>query len=141
MRRPNAPALGRYRGQDVVRWFRLLALAVLAGCSGASGSPSPTDPEMARMALFQALDAWREGQAPGELAKVGSPPTFVIDEDWQRGKKLLRFDAAAGAGEPHGAALRFPIELAFQNPKGKPIRKRVVYEVGIDSTISIVRLD
>lgn len=118
-----------------------LALVALAGCGGSVTPPGPTDETAARERLIEALGAWRDGRKPADLAASASPPIYVADEDWAAGAGLVGFKADAGPGTQHGPAVRFPVALELRDPKGRNLTKKVVYEVAIDRTISVARLD
>ncbi|HWE40215.1 MAG TPA: hypothetical protein VG406_26925 [Isosphaeraceae bacterium] len=119
----------------------LLVLLPLAGCRGSVTPPGPTDEAAARERLIEALDAWREGRKPADLAASASPPIYVADEDWAAGAGLVRFRAEAGPGTAHGPGVRFPVALELRDPAGRNRTKNVVYEVAIDRTVSVARLD
>jgi hypothetical protein len=116
-------------------------LLPLVGCRGSVTPPAPTDEAAARERLIEALDAWREGRKPAELAESASPPIYVADEDWAAGAGLVRFKADAGPARAHGPGVRFPVALELRDPTGRNLSKNVVYEVAIDRTVSVARLD
>jgi hypothetical protein len=123
------------------RSLALLVLLPLAGCRGSVTPPGPTDESAARERLIQALDAWKDGRKPADLAASESPPIYVADEDWAAGAGLVRFKADAGPARAHGPGVRFPVALEIRDPSGRSLTRNVVYEVAIDRTVSVARLD
>jgi hypothetical protein len=122
----------------------LIALAtalvgLLAGCRGRPAPAPAADPETARAALQSALDAWKQGGPPDHLTEQ-SPPIYVADEDWINSFKLLHYKIQ-GAGQMHGSALVCPVQLKLADVKGRALEKNVVYKIGTQPTINIVRDD
>ena len=60
----------------------LAAIAIAVGLVGCGGQ-TPADPNEARAALAQALDAWRDGRTIEDVNK-GSPAIVVNDPSWTK---------------------------------------------------------
>jgi hypothetical protein len=116
-----------------------LAAALAAGCSNSRPLPMAATPEKARPALEAALAAWRDGKSPADL-RAGSPPVFVNDPDFARGRKLVDFKVA-GDGKPFGTGLRYDVTLTVQDGSGSKAARKVAYRVATDPTTSIFRED
>ena len=117
---------------------RIAALAILlalAGCGGGTTPPRQADPDLARAALREVLDAWVRGESHDAERAVR-----VADEDWSAGTKLVRY-ALKGDERTVGSGLHIPVELTLLNAKGKPKPRRVVYAVDTDPTPMVVRQD
>ena len=99
--------------------------------------PSPADPEQARQALRSALDAWSRGEKSDSL-RGGAPPIHVVDGDWDRGLRLAKYYLAPDDQES-GPNLLCPVQLSLRDGRGRSFNKRVVYLVGTDPHVSIVR--
>lgn len=119
------------------RFGLLLFLAAwAAGCGGTNALPNPTDPEAARGLLTRTLDAWKAG----EPAAKPDRDVHVADEDWLAGWKLADYQLG-GDARALGTNVRQPVALSLVDPRGKAVKKRVVYQVGTDPRPSVVRQD
>jgi hypothetical protein len=117
-----------------------LALAACAaGCGASAGTARPPDREAARQALRTALDAWKSGEKYNALASATSP-IRVADEDWLAGVKLVDYQIESKEDEI-GSRLACSVVLTIQDPKGRPARRQVVYNVATEPTPSIIRQD
>jgi hypothetical protein len=116
-----------------------LLLAALAGCAAQATEPTPADPARAREALAAVLDAWKAGE-PHDAPARRPDPIRVADEDWLAGLRLL--DYHLGEPEPTaGSSLHLPATLTLQGPRGKPVRRQVVYDVALAPAPMVVRQD
>ena len=117
----------------------LLALA-LAGCGG---EPPPlamaTTPEQSRAALVAALDAWKAGVTPAELA-ARTPAVYLLDDACSRGAKLTDYKIE---GEPKvfGTGLSYALTLTLQDGGKPPAARKVAYRVVTSPTVAISRED
>lgn len=71
----------------------VLGLLAVAGCRSRAKDYSAFVPasDTARKALQTALDAWKAGQVPSQLARA-TPPIQVIDSKWKAGQKLTSYE-------------------------------------------------
>ena len=83
----------------------LVLLALIAPACGPSTNPSA---DAARTALVTALDAWRDGKRPADLAEL-SPPVQVIDTVWVGGRKLASYQIVGE--KPSESDKRFVVKL------------------------------
>jgi hypothetical protein len=111
----------------MVRAALIVTAASAIGCGGRQDStrfiPSP---QVARVALAAALDAWKEGRPTGRLPGV-SPSVHVVDET-RKTPRLTRYDilgVVPGDGPP-----TFNVVLETDNTSAKQTARYVV--VGID---------
>jgi hypothetical protein len=112
----------------------VLAFAVaLPGCGGAAAA-RPADPELARQALRDALDAWQRGTAHDASA------VRVADEDWLAGSKLVSY-RVSDRDQPLGAHLRCRVDLTLRDARGKTVARKAVYDVATDPRPAVIRLD
>ena len=124
----------------MMRCLLLLMFVVLVGCGpGDVRPPAPSDPDQAKQALTQALDAWRTGETPESLRK-SQPAVIVSDEDWLRGEKLVSY-AIQGDGKKHGNSIRFIATLELRAANGSVQRKHALYHVGTEPVLTVVRSD
>lgn len=79
-------------------------------CGGPSMNP---EPQKARSALEAALEAWRAGKKPGDLAQA-DPPIQVADNEWTNGRKLASFEILRE--EPSESDKRFTAKLSYAGP-------------------------
>ena len=120
-----------------VRWSRLALASVIAvtvsglACSDDPGG-NPTA-EAARKALTSALEMWRGGGKPDDLASV-DPPIHVVDSEWTNGQRLTDFEIIRE--EPAEQDKRFTVKLVRTSP-GKT--EEVVYIVLGSGSISVFR--
>lgn len=118
--------------------WQTMCLALLLAAAGC-GAPtySPTKPALARESLQTALNHWKDGGKPSDLAQH-NPPILVGDEDWEAGKQLLRF----GLLEPErddGANLHVPVRLVLADGEAREQEVVVTYIVGTSPVVSIFR--
>lgn len=109
--------------------FVVMAVALAAGCSKKQESDfTPAAPD-ARKALDTALQAWKSGEKPGDLAGTKKPVIRAEDPDWSAGQKLREFEILKD--EPlEGAPGRvFTVKILMD--KGSPQEAKYVV-FGID---------
>jgi hypothetical protein len=113
--------------------------AAIAGAGGCGASPTapPADPARAREALLAALDAWKAGATPADLARR-TPAIHVADVEWSGGFRLVGY-RAGGEGRLVGFDMNYPVILELKNPKGKPVTKTAVYAVSTGPTLLVLR--
>lgn len=98
-----------------------LMLSLLGGCSA---QPKPSDGEQAGTVLRSALNAWQEGKSIDDM-KALSPPIYVGDVRWQRGRKLIKYDIKS-EGDNMQTSVNFKVALLLDKDS-KPTE--VVYYV------------
>jgi hypothetical protein len=106
-------------------WIAIVVLSA-SGC-GIGGSPQAADSAQARTALRTALDAWKAGEKPEELAKR-TPPLHIKDGDWKDGFQLIGYEANTD-GKLVGYDMNYPVNLELKSPKGATVKKKAVYTV------------
>jgi hypothetical protein len=106
-------------------WIGSMAL-LASGCS-TGPTPQAADSTQARTALQTALDAWKAGEKPEDLAKR-SPPLHIKDVDWDGGFQLVGYEANA-EGKLVGYDMNYPVVLELKGPKGDSVKKKAVYTV------------
>src|SRR5262245_21637970 len=111
----------------------LFGVALLSGGCGGNPKPLPmaATPESSRQALAAALDGWRAGKTFQEL-NDGSPPVQFIDDDLNRGAKLVEYKVE-GEGQARGTGYSYVVILKVQGKDGSTTRdKKVAYAVTTD---------
>ncbi len=107
----------------------LVALSVLSGCGRSAPDYTPYVPSMALAedAVRQGLDAWKAGQAPGEVP--GTRPVVHVTDAGRKAGQLL--ESYRILGEARGSAGRtIAVVLRLTNP-AEEVRVRYIV-VGID---------
>ncbi len=117
-------------------WAGAILLLMSSGC-GADGHPQPADSAQARVALRAALDSWKAGQKPEDLARQ-SPAIHVKDVDWDGGFRLVAYRADAD-GRLVGYDMNYPVVLELKSPKGAAVTKNAVYTVTTRTEVFISR--
>lgn len=115
------------------RW--LAGVLLLATGCGQSGRPA--DPGTAETALHAALDAWKAGASPADLARR-SAPIHVSDVDWNGGLRLVAYKAG-DAGRLVGFDMSYPVVLQLKGPRGKVVTKTAVYVVTTSPQLLVLR--
>ncbi|MBP3955310.1 hypothetical protein J8F10_08455 [Gemmata sp. G18] len=119
----------------------LMATALgLTGCGGSQALPMAATPESSRAALVAALDGWAAGQTFQELS-AASPPVQFIDDDLNRGTKLLSYKIE---GEPrvNGTGYSYVVTLTMQDKSGASrAPKKVAYAVVTEPKHAVTRED
>jgi hypothetical protein len=117
--------------------FLLTLAAVLS--LGCRGKPQAADPDRAREALRQALDAWQKGESPESL-KGRSPSLTVADSRWAKGYRLLSYKLA-DKDQPSGYDLQMSATLVLQDPSGKESQEKALYSVSTHPSLVVVRTE
>jgi hypothetical protein len=113
----------------VIGWASL----ALSGC-GRRGD-LPLDQDLARRSLATAMDAWKAGQKPTDLA-TRSPPVVASEPHWEAGYRLEKYEIK----EPpvnDGMNLHFNVKLTATTPQGKWEQRDVTYIVGTSPVVTI----
>lgn len=106
------------------------------GCGGGP-APSAADPRQARTALRAALDSWKSGEKPEDLARR-TPPLHIKDVDWTGGFQLVGYDASTD-GKLVGYDMNYPVVLELKSPKGTVVKKTAVYTVTTSPEVVVSR--
>lgn len=99
---------------------------------------APHDPERAKAALTDALEAWKQGRAKG-LAKR-SPPIRFSDDDFAAGLQLADY----GLVEPDatvGPLQDVPVILSLRGTRGATVRRETTYQVSTSPGLAVIRSD
>lgn len=111
---------------------------LVSSCGCQPAKPPDADPRVAKNALVQVLNAWREGQSWESQAKL-APPIFVADEDWSNGRDLLSF-TVSDTQSASGPSAVFDVELRFSRKSGeRAVQAR--YSVTSAPALTIARQD
>jgi hypothetical protein len=108
----------------------LVLVALIAPACGPSTNPSA---DAARTALATALDAWRDGKKPADLAEL-TPPVQVIDSEWAGGRKLASYQIVRET--PSETDKRFVVKLTYAAP---PAEAEVVFIMVGSEPVSVFR--
>ncbi|MDY3556669.1 hypothetical protein R5W24_005839 [Gemmata sp. JC717] len=118
----------------------LLAVALaVTGCGDPKPLPMAATPESSRAALVGALDAWKAGKTPQDLA-AGSPPVLFVDDDINRSK--LADYKIEGDGLPKGTGYSYTVSLTLADKDAAKTRaKKVAYTVVTEPRLAITKED
>jgi hypothetical protein len=109
-------------------------LPLLSGCGGSLDKP--VDPAEATTLLTTAFDAWKKGEAYGELAKR-RPPIYFSEPAWESGGKLLKYEA--GPVTLMGRQGRCSVKVTIQDVKGKVSERAIGYLIDTTPQLVITR--
>ena len=114
----------------------IVVLALCVGCGGPQRA-APVNPDRAREAVKTALDGWKAGKKPADLA-AGSPAITAQDFDWLAGHTLVEYQLV-DEGTPLDANLHIKAKLTLRDAKGRTTTKTVTYVVGTDPSLTVFR--
>ncbi len=115
------------------------ALSLTLGAAGCGPAATPADPADGRKALLAALDAWKGGEKPDDLARR-APSIHVADGEWSGGFALQNYKAEEEARHV-GSDLNYKVVLELKTPKGKAVTKDAVYAVSTQPQLLVLRQD
>lgn len=122
--------------------YRIVLFAAALGLTGCGSGPNPPPmagtPQSTQAVLVAALDGWKAGQTPQNLADQ-SPSIYFVDDDLTRGVKLLDY-RIEGEGKPLGTGYSFVATLNLQDKDGGKTRTRkVAYTAATEPKNTIIR--
>ncbi len=120
----------RPRSSRAIGRWALLHVALVVSACGPSTNPSA---DTARTALATALDAWRDGKTPADLAGL-NPPVQVIDTEWAGGRKLASYQIVGET--PSESDKRLVVKLTYAAP---PAEAEAVYIMVGSRPVSVFR--
>ena len=113
----------------------IVSLVILVpGCGKALHDP--VDPGKAGTVLQTALEAWKQGEAYGDLQKR-DPPIYFNEPEWKAGKKLVNF--TPGKAEPMGRQARCSVKLSLRDKEGRTTERQISYQIDTTPQVVIVR--
>ncbi|HEY1186848.1 MAG TPA: hypothetical protein VGE74_04280 [Gemmata sp.] len=121
------------------RLLLLTAALALAGCGSPKPLPMAATPESSRAALTSALDGWKAGKTPRELAG-GEPPLLFVDDDINRsGLVEYKID---GPGLPNGTGYSYVVTLTLRDKGAATTRvKKVAYTAVTEPKHAVTKED
>ncbi len=121
---------------DPIRHFRgVRACLVLAALVALSGCAAKPDLGKASNVVETALDSWKKGEDPRQLASRGIE---ITDPDWSGGNRLLEYTVKSTTAQPQQGP-RVVVVLKMQDRAGKTVQSEVAYEVLLNDGIKIGR--
>jgi hypothetical protein len=111
-----------------------LLLLVLSGCS--RGLDPDSDRDVAASALRTAMEAWKSGKAPDDLANE-QPPIIMNEDDWRSGKRLLDFKVEESGLS--GRQIRCKVQIKLREKDGRTVERNAIYIIDTTPRIVIVR--
>ena len=105
--------------------MRRRSTAVVALLVFASGCGQKVDLDRAGQAVISALEAWKGGGTPEQLA---AQAIEITEPDWKAGYRLLDFQLKSASLQPQQGP-RVVVVLTVQGRAGKRVSKEVAYEV------------
>jgi hypothetical protein len=127
--------------RGLLLFLAAMALAFALGLQGCAKAPIEVqgDSELASEVLKEALDRWKAGDKPDDLAQE-KPAIFLADEDWKAGKKLKDYKVDENVVE-NGSHWRVFANLKLDSPQKGDANKKVCYAVTLGDSVSILRSD
>jgi hypothetical protein len=107
----------------------LLVVSVAVGCGREAADDERYVPpsERAQRALRHVLEAWRSGEQPGLRTLEGGEEVYVVDSQWQQGRRLRAFELLGEA--PGDGPRTLAARLELEGPRQEAIVR--YYLVGI----------
>ena len=115
-------------------WWLVIVLVASGGCGGKL--PPQGDPEMARAALREALDAWQAEQPADSLLRR-QPPIYFNDPMRRTSVQLLGYQLAEQY-EFHGQSVRLTAVLSLKLEDGTTREKKAAYVIDTSPATVIV---
>ena len=120
--------------------YSLISLFLALGVTGCGSKPLPmaATPDSSRATLVATLDGWKAGKTSKEFA-AASPPVLFIDDDLNRGNKLLDYTVE---GEPrqNGTGYSYVVALTIEDKAGtKRAPTKVAYTVVTEPKHAVTR--
>lgn len=100
-------------------------LGLALGCNGPS-PPDPSDAEVGRGLLQNALDGWKRGDTMD--AYQSSSSVVVVDPAWKKGGKLKDFEIQSDTTHS-GLDVQFKVKLNVQDNGGAAKTQKVMFLV------------
>ncbi len=113
--------------------FLVLIMLCQAGCQSAA---QPAAPGEASDLLRQALEAWKQGERPDAFQE--RTEITAVERRWKQGVRLLAYDIQ-GEGRMHGFDWQGQVRLSLQDPLGKKMHERAIYNVSTAPARVVVR--
>ena len=128
----------RSRGTAAIVLMLLATSFLVEGCGPEKVGPqAPVDQTRGKEALISALDAWKAGKKPEDLAKE-KPMINVQDVDWIQGAKLVDYKLTDKI-VPQDQRLFVDVQLDMLAPDGKKKQKTVKYTINTSPVLSVFR--
>jgi hypothetical protein len=83
-----------------------------------------------------ALEAWKQGERYGDLARR-RPPIYFNEREWESGKKLLRYEP--GPVTLIGRQGRCSVKLTLADSSGKVTERVIGYQIDTTPNLVITR--
>ncbi len=116
-------------------YARLLMGAALVFCIGC-GFPAAKVDE-AKGHVQSALEVWKAGGKPGELA-TKTPPIEFNEAFWSAGEKLVDFQMGNATYVDAAAVVRCEVKLTLRSKKGKERTENVNYDVTLSPAVKVL---
>lgn len=119
--------------------FFSAAVPFLVGLTlvGCGPSEEQNKLEFAKSTVQRALDAWKNGETPTQLANATDPIEFY-DDDWQQSGRLLDYEIRQLYMNSDGTA-RCAVTLQVQYGNRSPMEVKCIYQVVADPRVRAAR--
>ena len=114
------------------KWLLGALVVFCCGC----GFPAAKVDE-AKGHVQSALEVWKAGGKPGELATKTTPMEFN-EALWLAGEKLVDFQMGKSSYVDAAAVVRCEVKLTLRNKKGKERTEVVNYDVTLTPAVKVV---
>lgn len=123
--------------KEIALYLVAVLVAISSGCGSSQGPVADVD--QAHAAVKQTLEAWKSGK-PADHANIGSPEIVFQDEDRQLGFRLINYKPGADVRQA-GHSVYYPVELEMKSPRGRIVKKQVIYSVSTGPILLVLRQD
>lgn len=113
----------------------IVCAIMISGCADKVGAP--VDVNVAMQTLEAAMEGWKEGRVPDDLAGE-TPPITVQEPDWDAGTKLLDYQIV-NDGDAAGPNLVAIVKLKLSKEGGEPVEKTATYIVNTSPKRTVYR--
>ena len=126
---------------SIIKEIAIYLVAVLAAVSSGCGSSQGpvADMDKAHAAVKQTLEAWKSGK-PADNSPVNSTEIVFQDEDRQLGYRLINYKPGADV-RLAGHSVYYPVVLEMKSPRGRIVKKQVIYSVSTSPILLVLRQD
>ena len=95
--------------------------------------------DKAHAAVKQTLEAWKSGK-PFDNSLENSPEIVFQDEDRQLGYRLINYKPGGDVRQA-GHSVYYPVVLEMKSPRGRIVKKQVIYSVSTSPILLVLRQD
>lgn len=123
--------------KEIAIYLVAVLVAVSSGCGSSQGPVA--DMDKAHAAVKQTLEGWKSGK-PFDNSLENSPEIVFQDEDRQLGYRLINYKPGGDVRQA-GHSVYYPVVLEMKSPRGRIVKKQVIYSVSTSPILLVLRQD